>query len=733
MGQLREPAHVTDNEAEAGGLNGNRSSSGNRKESVAEAEAEAKEQEQKQKQQKEQKTKAKKPGGSRNGKTSTDGSSTTDGTKTREKSRAVPQKPRDAPKPSRDAPIEINEGMPESSSQNESFAKDMPFRKGDVPVGNRKFRASNRGWHAYALRFKAWANQEPAILRVREVLSQMEQKIDPILRKGYSVVRRMRDKLEPFTLRTWPVVKAWLILFARVLLMLALVSIECGSRGIVSIVRLGLAAIFLVVWCSALNLLILSGFLSFCIALGLSIAGAFLLGYTIALAVLALYGAAVLWLYGGFWTTVAVGAIGGGVFLAQQTKVAFYIIMLYAVYSTICNGGWMGLMLCTSLACVSNDIASHFMSNYDKNKRGGHDRNSHIHGKTSSARSRSHDHKTKSAFAQSSGQEAASDGNIKASTSGVSESDTVTPEEEVARLLACKDHYTALGLAPFDDIDVTILKREYRKKAMLVHPDKNRGNDEAEEAFKRLQNAYEILLDDAKRKSYDDDLRREELLRSLRQHFSNHQNTRSQSPDTGRQYSEEEGGSDIPLDAKRINCRTCNNSHIWFPTNKSKQQARWCQDCQDYHQAKNGDGWVEQSGHSFLFGIFQRVDLPRAYACSDNRVYDVTDWVLCQGMKCAPNTHKPSFSVSTASFGKASARAGAKTPKDGARMNPPDGFHFPNVNENMTEEEFFDWLENAMASGVFPDSNGAPGTTAEKTSAKPKQPNRKKKKSKRQW
>ncbi|KAF3969422.1 hypothetical protein CMV_006783 [Castanea mollissima] len=48
----------------------------------------------------------------------------------------------------------------------------------------------------------------------------------------------------------------------------------------------------------------------------------------------------------------------------------------------------------------------------------------------------------------------------------------LTFEEEVVRLLNCTDHYLVLGLSWCEDIDVSVLKREYRKKAMLVHPDK---------------------------------------------------------------------------------------------------------------------------------------------------------------------------------------------------------------------------------------------------------------------
>ena len=47
---------------------------------------------------------------------------------------------------------------------------------------------------------------------------------------------------------------------------------------------------------------------------------------------------------------------------------------------------------------------------------------------------------------------------------------------------------------------------------MLVHPNKNMGNEKAAEAFKKLQNAYEVLLNSLKQKAYDDELRREELL-----------------------------------------------------------------------------------------------------------------------------------------------------------------------------------------------------------------------------
>ncbi|HSK18436.1 MAG TPA: molecular chaperone DnaJ [Longimicrobiales bacterium] len=64
-----------------------------------------------------------------------------------------------------------------------------------------------------------------------------------------------------------------------------------------------------------------------------------------------------------------------------------------------------------------------------------------------------------------------------------------------------RDYYEILGVERGADADA--IKRSYRKLALQFHPDRNNGSAEAEEKFKELTEAYEVLKDPDKRSAYD--------------------------------------------------------------------------------------------------------------------------------------------------------------------------------------------------------------------------------------
>lgn len=64
-----------------------------------------------------------------------------------------------------------------------------------------------------------------------------------------------------------------------------------------------------------------------------------------------------------------------------------------------------------------------------------------------------------------------------------------------------KDYYELLGVSRSASADE--IKKAYRKLAVKYHPDKNPGDKEAEEKFKEISEAYEVLKDDKKKAMYN--------------------------------------------------------------------------------------------------------------------------------------------------------------------------------------------------------------------------------------
>jgi molecular chaperone DnaJ len=67
-----------------------------------------------------------------------------------------------------------------------------------------------------------------------------------------------------------------------------------------------------------------------------------------------------------------------------------------------------------------------------------------------------------------------------------------------------KSYYSILDLKPKASIDD--IKRNYKKQALIYHPDRSEGDKTKEEHFKKIQEAYAVLSCESKRKLYDDNI-----------------------------------------------------------------------------------------------------------------------------------------------------------------------------------------------------------------------------------
>ncbi|KAG1326150.1 Chaperone protein DnaJ [Cocos nucifera] len=537
-------------------------------------------------------------------------------------------------------------------------------------------------------------------LYILKVASEWVEQQKPRFTTFAAVLRMGHDYVRLKVEHVCPIIFTWILYFGKLILLLSMVWLECGIRGLDSLLRLGTTSFFTVIWCSILSVIAMTGITKFLILMVIAALVAIFIGLGLAIVIISMFAIVILWLYGSFWTTGVVILIGGITFALSHERVALLITTIYSMHCARSYVGWLGLLLGLNLSFISSDILIHFLQNKlsehrsnDPSEQARHSqgRSGHWYGEPFHS-SQADD------TSQSTSERSADRSTGVPSTSGPEAE--LTSEDEVLWLLNCTDHYSALGFNRYENIDVSVLKREYRKKAMLVHPDKNMGNEKAAEAFKKLQNAYEKEVLSLTVSATID---RVGLIRIEHAFYEgcNHQRVTYLSTDKlgfavdlhlkpkfiydnmkkgrhgifrsgyGHAEAEDEG---IYGESRRIACKKCSQFHVWACTERSKSRARWC-----------------------------------------------------QGMKCLANTHKPSFHVNTSLTKQPSSKATTSAHRGGG------GMPTTNMDETMTEEEFFEWLQNAMQSGMFETSNMSNETPSPRNGGCSKSSVKKKRKGKKQW
>ena len=132
------------------------------------------------------------------------------------------------------------------------------------------------------------------------------------------------------------------------------------------------------------------------------------------------------------------------------------------------------------------------------------------------------------------------------------------------------------------DASTDEIRRNYRKMALLVHPDKLSGlNEDAEKATKILNAAYDILGDETKRERLEED----DVMRDFESKFKS------------------EFEDFVSKMQNSIPCNICGGRHEIVETKRKLIEGRYCSYHKDYHLANEGDVWVERTflGMKYLY------------------------------------------------------------------------------------------------------------------------------------
>ncbi|XP_042441512.1 uncharacterized protein LOC122026861 isoform X1 [Zingiber officinale] len=444
--------------------------------------------------------------------------------------------------------------------------------------------------------------------------------------------------------RHWPLIYRLCVIAASFLLGILSQWRECAVGGVRSVFTLGPTALFVILWSCFLCLASTTSLVYVLLSLGAALVAVNYLSFTPGLFIVGHYGVLIIWIYGYFWMMTILLITAGYMFSLNRAYFLIFLATAYSIYSVYMRVGLLGVLLSMNLSFISNYILNKMHQRYNYT-----DESIHVEVQKDSEpvmedfsvdteysppiTEPEHVECSKSACT------APEVSSITNTNKDASPSKVVVVEPsalvEMRRIMSCSNHYEVLGFLRNSNIDPKILKKEYRKKVLLVHPDKNLGTGSslACESFDKLKFSYEVLSDLTKKKYYDEQLRKEEPGRVYQR-----SSTASQKVEF------------CSKESRRIECTKCGNSHTWICTNRNKARARWCQDCLQYHRAKDGDGWVE-TRHSTI------MEIPRAYVCAESRIFDVSHWAICQGISCKPNIHGPTFHVNKVSLDRTQLRS----------------------------------------------------------------------------
>ncbi|XP_042418242.1 uncharacterized protein LOC122006710 [Zingiber officinale] len=485
----------------------------------------------------------------------------------------------------------------------------------------------------------------------------------------------------------WPLFYIWCTTVGRFLLRLLLQWSNCVVGGLRSLFTLGSTALFVIIWSCFLCSTSTTSLVYVLLSLGSIATAIHRLGFTPGLLIAGFYGIVLIWLYGYFWISAFLLIAGGYMFSLNHARLLILMATVYAVHFINAHVGLHGVFLILNLSFVSNGILTKLLQGYESINRVTRVQEEKEPEKVSEDVSADQEYappakeaeevpslKSSCTIPKASN---LSDAHKHASSSKFAMNESASLVE-MKRIINSSNHYEVMGLLKYVNADPKILKKEYHKKGLLVHPDKNPNHTLACESFKKLQCAYEVLSDFIKRKHYDEQLRKEESGRVLQ--------------NSGTSHSQEDGVEYHTEESRHIECTKCGNSHIWICTSRSKSRARWCQGCSQYHQAKDGDGWVE-SGCSSAILTPNKVEIPRAFVCAESKIFDVSEWAICQGMECKANTHGPTFHVNMVGLDRMELRSN------------PSRYPWGLDAEMIIEDDEFDlWLQQALASGIFTES-----------------------------